>query len=98
MLWISSSCCISLSSVQHETNAALNRSLDRHSKQALYTQYTNHGGSVAEWLGAGLRRRRTWVQIAAATLLGNNLRQTVHTQASVPQAAKLVAALLRIAG
>jgi len=37
-----------------------------------------------------------WVQIAAAMLSGN--RQTVHTHcASVHQAAKLVAALLRIA-
>jgi len=39
------------------------------------------------------------VQIAAATLSGNSLRQTVHTlRASVHQAAKLVAALLRVAG
>jgi len=38
------------------------------------------------------------VQIAVATLSGNSLRQTVHTHcASVHQAAKLVAALLRIA-
>ena len=38
------------------------------------------------------------VQIAAAMLSGNSLRQTVHTQrASVHQAAKLVAALLRVA-
>jgi len=37
-------------------------------------------------------------QIAAATLSGNCLRQTVHTRrASVRQAAKLVAALLRVA-
>ena len=37
--------------------------------------------------------------IAAATLSGNSLRQTVHTnRASVHQAAKLVAALLRVAG
>jgi len=42
--------------------------------------------------------RRAWVQIAAATLSGNYLRQTVHTlRASVHQAAKLVAALLRVA-
>jgi len=41
-------------------------------------------------------RRRAWVQIASATLSGNSLRQTVHT--IVPQAAKLVAALLRVAG
>jgi len=38
-------------------------------------------------------RRRAWVQIAAATLSGNSLRQTVHThRASVHQAVKLVAA------
>ena len=37
--------------------------------------------------------------IAAATLSGNSLRQTVHThRAAVHQAAKLVAALLRVAG
>jgi len=35
---------------------------------------------------------------AAATLLGNSLRQTVHThRTSVHQAAKLVATLLRVA-
>jgi len=40
-----------------------------------------------------------WVQIAVATLTGNSLRQTIHThRASVHQAAKLVAALLRVAG
>ena len=58
------------------------------------------------WLGsrvhgqrAGLRNSRAWVQIAAATLSGNSLGQTVHThRASVHQAAKLVAALLRVAG
>jgi len=39
------------------------------------------------------------VQIAVMTLSGNSLRQTVHTHcASVHQAAKLVAALLRAAG
>ena len=39
------------------------------------------------------------VQIAVATLSGNRLRQTVHThRAHVHQAAKLVAALLRVAG
>ena len=47
---------------------------------------------------AGLRCRRDRVQIAAATLSGNSLRQTVNTHcASVHQAAKLVAALLRVA-
>jgi len=40
-----------------------------------------------------------WIQIAVATLSGNSLRQTVHTHcASAHQAAKLVAALLRVAG
>ena len=49
------------------------------------------GGSVAEWLVCW-----TQVQIGVATLPGNSLRQTVHThRASVHQAAKLVAALLR---
>ena len=43
--------------------------------------------------------RTVRVQIAAATLSGNSLRQTVHThRASVHQAAKLVATLLRVAG
>jgi len=38
-------------------------------------------------------------KVAVATLSGNSLRQTVHThRASVHQAAKLVAALLRVAG
>ena len=46
---------------------------------------------------AGLRRRRARVQIAAATLSGNSLRQTAHThRASVHQTAKLLAALLRL--
>jgi len=58
--------------------------------------------TLARWPSvwrAGLRRRRARVQIAAATLSDNSLRQTVHThRASVHQAAKLVAALLRVAG
>ena len=45
------------------------------------------------------KHRRARVQIAVATLSGNSLRQTVHTDcASVHQAAKFVAALLRVAG
>ena len=49
------------------------------------------GSSVAEWLAC-------WTQIAAATLSGNSLRQTVHIhRASVCQAAKFAAALLRVA-
>jgi len=52
------------------------------------------GGSV----GVALRRRRTWVQTAVATLSGTSVRQTVHThRASVHQAAKLAAAPLSVA-
>jgi len=40
-----------------------------------------------------------WVQIAVAMLSGNSFRQTAHTHcASVHQVAKLVAAMLRVAG
>ena len=57
------------------------------------------GGSVAEWLACWTQAQKAWVQIAVATLSGNSLRQTAHTHcASVHQAAKLVAALLRVAG
>jgi len=43
--------------------------------------------------------QNTWLQIAAAKLSGNSLRQTVHTHyASVHQAAELAAALLRVVG
>ena len=56
------------------------------------------GGSVSKWLAARLRSNRAWVQIAATMLSGNSLRQTVHTHCvSVHQAAKLVAALFRVA-
>ena len=54
------------------------------------------GSSVAR---AKLGRGRARVQIAAATLSGNSLRQTVYIHcASVHQTAKLVAVLLRVAG
>ena len=57
------------------------------------------GGSVAEWLACWTQALKGRVQIAVATLSGNSLRQTAHTHcASVHQAAKLVAALLRVAG
>ena len=50
--------------------------------------------TIARWLACWTR-----VQIAVTTLSGNSLRQTVHTHcASVHQAAKLVAVLLRVAG
>ena len=55
-------------------------------------------GSVAEWLACWTQAQKDLVQIAVATLLGNSLRQTAHTHcASVHQAAKLVASLLRVA-
>jgi len=52
---------------------------------------------VAELLACWTQAQKGQVQIAAAMLSGNSLRQTVHThRASVHQAAKLVAALLRV--
>jgi len=57
------------------------------------------GGSVAECLACRTQAQKALVQIAVATLSGNSLRQTAHTHcASVHQAAKLVEALLRVAG
>jgi len=56
-------------------------------------------GSVVEWLACWTQAQKARVQIAVATLSGNSLRHTVHTHcASVHQAAKLVAALLRVVG
>jgi len=57
--------------------------------------YCIFGGSVAEWLAcAGAIRPGFKLQL----LSGNSLRQAVYThRASVHQAAKLVAALLRVA-
>jgi len=54
--------------------------------------YCAWGGSLAEWLACWTQAQKGRVQIAVATLSGNSFRQTVHTQA-----AKLVAALLRVA-
>jgi len=57
------------------------------------------GGSVAEWSACWTQAQKARVQISVATLSGNSLKQTVHTHcASVHQAAKLVAALLKVAG
>jgi len=53
---------------------------------------------IAEWLACWTQAQKARVQIATATMSGNSLRQTGHTHcASVHQAAKLVAALLRVA-
>jgi len=60
--------------------------------------YSESGGSVAEWLACWTQAQKARVQTAVATLSGNSLRQTVHIHcASVHQAAKLTAALLRVA-
>ena len=57
------------------------------------------GGSVAEWLVCWTQVQKARVQIAVVTLSGDSLRQTVYTHcASVHQAEKLVATLLRVAG
>ena len=59
------------------------------------------GGSVAKCLACWtlVDSRKARVQIVVATLSDNSLRQNAHTRrASVHQAAKLVAALLRAAG
>jgi len=57
------------------------------------------GGSVAEWLACWTQAQKDRVQIIAAMLSGNSLRQTVHTHcAPIHQAAKFLAALLRVAG
>ena len=59
---------------------------------------TLRGGSIAEWFACWTQAQKGRVQVAVATLSGNSLKQTVHTHcASVHQAAKLVAALLRVA-
>ena len=58
-----------------------------------------HSLTTADRLACWTEAQKARVQTAAATLSGNSLRQTVHTHcASVHQAAKLVAALLRVAG
>jgi len=63
------------------------------------TSTLTQGRSVAEWLACWTQAQKARVQIAVATLSGNSLRQTAHTHcASVHQAAKLVATLLRVAG
>jgi len=52
---------------------------------------------VAEWLACWTQVQKARVHITVVTLSGNSLRQTVHThRASVHQAAKLVAVLVRI--
>ena len=57
------------------------------------------GGSVAEWLACWTQVQKGPGSNRSRDAVGNSLRQTVHTHcASVHQAAKLVAALLRVVG
>jgi len=58
------------------------------------------GGSVAEWLACWPRVQKGPGSNRSRDAVGNSLRQTVHTphSACVHQAAKLVAALLRVVG
>ena len=56
------------------------------------------GGSVSEWLACWTEAQKARVQIAVATLSGNSLGPNCsHPLCLVHQAAKLVAALLRVA-
>ena len=66
----------------------------------MYREYKSQlGGSVVEWLVCWTQAQKGLGSNRSATLSGNSLKQTVHTHcACVHQAAKLVAALLRIAG
>ena len=85
-------------SVAWELNALYGALSQRGLFDAIKPAYSQSGGSVAEWLACSTQAQKAWIQIGAATLSGNSLRQTVHTRrASVHQAAKLVAALLRVA-
>ena len=59
----------------------------------------SQGGSVAEWLACWTQAQKGLGSNRSRDVSGNSLRQTVHThRASVHPAAKLVAALLRVAG
>jgi len=62
--------------------------------------YIVHKGcSVAEWLACWTQAQKGPGSNRSRDAVGNSLRQTVHTHcASVHQAAKLVAALLRVVG
>ena len=58
-----------------------------------------HGWFSSRVLACFTQVQKARIQIAVARLSGNSLRQTAHTHCtSVHQAAKLVAALLRVAG
>ena len=74
----------------------VDRSLTRFSAE--YLPGISLGGSVAEWLACWTQALKGPGSNRSRDVAGNSLRQTVHTHpASVHQAAKLVAALLRVA-
>jgi len=57
------------------------------------------GGSVAEWLACLTQAQKDPGSNRSRDAVGNSFRQTVHTHcASVHQAAKLVAALIKGCG
>jgi len=63
----------------------------------VYISNIHMGGSVAEWLACWTQAQKGLGSNRATMLSGNSIRQTVHTyHASVHQASKLVAALLRV--
>ena len=68
------------------------------SSQLLYvTLLQQVGGSVAEWLACWTQAQKGLGSNRSRNTVGYSLRQTIHThRASVHQAAKLVAALLRV--
>jgi len=86
-------------SVKHKKKKKKEITLTTNSKHAILFATLKRwlGSRVVSVLDSGAKAAR--VQIAAATLSGNSLRPTAHTHcASVHQAAKLVAALLRVVG
>jgi len=72
---------------------------DLHTRSTVVSNNDYYYTGGAEWSACWTQAPKGPVQIAIATLSGNSLGQTVHTRrASVHQAAKLAAALLRVAG
>ena len=77
------------------SRSAVSRWQFRHSSPVLYQSGVIHKKSNSCWTHA---QKGLGSKIAGATLSSNSLRQTVYTHCtSVHQAAKLVAALLRVA-
>jgi len=89
--------CETLNAVGTSIDSAVGSSATQRGLFVLLSQFFYV--SIAEWLACWSQTQKARVQIALATLSGNSFRQTVHTHcASVHQAAKLVAAVLRVVG